>query len=87
MPGHYSPAACLWVVNQDGAELPIVEIDGGSLAATQSKTMTWQEADDDDPGRGPLMETRTITEVKHEADDQDASLQEGPGLEELASAL
>lgn len=87
MPGRYSPEAGVWVVEVDGTELPIVEVAAGALVATQSKTMVWQEADDDDPGRGPLMETSTVTRVRQEADDKDADLSQSPGLEEGAPAL
>lgn len=40
MPGRYSAALGVWVVDCEEGERPIVEIDGGSLVATQSKTMT-----------------------------------------------
>ena len=50
MPGHYSPRLCVWVVDSEQGECPIIEVAGGSLVATQSKTMTQVEVDDDDPG-------------------------------------
>lgn len=72
MPGRYSASLGVWVVDCEGGERPIVEIDGGSLVATQSKTMTQVEVDDDDPTRFGSMETGTYTKVRQEADDEDA---------------
>lgn len=53
MLGRYSAALGVWVVDCKGGERPIVEIDGGSLVATPSKTMTQFEVDDDDPPIAP----------------------------------
>ncbi len=72
MPGRYSASLGVWVVNCVEGERPIVEVDGGSLVATQSKTMTQVEVDDDDPTRFGSMETGTYTNVRQEADDEDA---------------
>lgn len=72
MPGRYSTSLGVWVVDCEGGERPIVEIDSGSLVATQSKTMTQVEVDDDDPARFGSMETGTYTKVRQEADDEDA---------------
>ncbi|AGH50181.1 hypothetical protein G432_12300 [Sphingomonas sp. MM-1] len=74
MPGRYSPDLGVWVIDRDGGEVPIIEVAGGSLVATQSKTMTHVEVDDDDPARFGSMETGTSTRVRQEADDEDASL-------------
>lgn len=74
MPGHYSSQLGIWVVEGDEGEVPIIEVAGGSLVATQSKTMTRVEVDDDDPTRFGQMETGTFTRVRQEADDEDASL-------------
>lgn len=74
MPGRYSPELDVWVVEDAGCERPIVEVAGGSLTATQTKTMTHTEADDDDPARFGSMETSTFTKVRQEADDEDAML-------------
>ncbi len=74
IPGRYSSEAKLWLVDTNGGERPIVEVWGHSLAETQTKTMTQQEADDDDHGRGAASETGTYTKVRQEADDEDATL-------------
>jgi hypothetical protein len=74
MPGRYSPELGVWVVDNEDGEVPIIEVAGGSLVATQSKTMTHVEVDDDDPMRFGSMETGTFTRVRQEADDEDASL-------------
>jgi hypothetical protein len=76
IPGRYSPELGVWMVDGDGdeGERPIIEVDGGSLVVTQSKTMTQVEVDDDDPTRFGSMETGTFTRVRQEADDEDASL-------------
>jgi hypothetical protein len=79
MPGRYSSKLGVWVIDGEEGELPIIEIAGGSLVATQSKTMTRVEVDDDDPTRFGSMETATFTKVRQEADDEDAVL----GLPEL----
>lgn len=73
-PGRYSSDADVWVVETDEGERPLVEVGGDSLAETQTKTMTQQEADDDDYGRGAVSETGTYTKVRQEADDEDATL-------------
>ncbi|WP_298270258.1 MULTISPECIES: hypothetical protein [Alphaproteobacteria] len=74
MPGRYSPELGVWVIDCDGAERPIVEVQSDVMAATQTKTMQRVEADDDDPMRFGSMETGTYTKVRQEADDEDASL-------------
>ena len=74
MPGRYSPELGVWVIDCDGAERPIVEVQSDVMAATQTKTMQRVEADDDDPMRFESMETGTYTKVRQEADDEDASL-------------
>ena len=74
MPGHYSTDLGMWVVDGEEGEGPIIDVAGGSLIATQSKTMTRVEVDDDDPTRFGSMETGTFTKVRQEADDEDASL-------------
>ncbi|KTT98233.1 hypothetical protein SB4_11770 [Sphingomonas sanguinis] len=74
MPGHYSPELGVWVVDSEDGPVPIIEIAGGALVATQSKTMTQVEVDDDDPSRFGALETSTGTRVRQEADDEDASL-------------
>ena len=74
MPGRYSSALGVWVVDSDGGEQPIVEAADGSLVSTQSKTMTQVEVDDDDPTRFGSMDTGTYTKVRQEADDEDAML-------------
>ena len=61
MPGRYSSALGVWVVDGAGGEQPIVETADGSLVSTQSKTMTQVEVDDDDPTRFGSMETGTYT--------------------------
>lgn len=73
MPGRYSSDLGVWVVDGDDGVVPIVEVAGGSFVATQSKTMTHVEVDDDDPSRFSAMDTGTETRVRQEADDQDAS--------------
>lgn len=73
-PGRYSPELGVWVIDSEDGEVPIIEVAGGSLVATQSKTMTHVEVDDDDPTRFGSMETGTFTKVRQEADDEDASL-------------
>lgn len=79
MPGRYSAQLSVWVIDGDDGELPIIEVAGGSLVATQSKTMTQVEVDDDDPTRFGSTETSTFTKVRQESDDKDAML----GLPEL----
>lgn len=74
MPGRYSSALNVWVVDGDGGETPIIEVAGGSLVATSSKTMTQVEVDDDDPSRFGSLETSTGTRVRQEVDDEDSSL-------------
>lgn len=74
MPGRYSLELGVWVVDGEDGERPIIEVAGGSLVATQSKTMTHVEVDDDDPTRFGSMETGTFTRVRQEADDEDATL-------------
>lgn len=74
MPGRYSAELDVWVIDAKDGEVPIIEVAGGSLVATQSKTMTHVEVDDDDPTRFGSMETGTYTKVRQEADDEDASL-------------
>ncbi len=74
MPGHYSSELGVWVIDTADGDVPIIEVAGGSLVATQSKTMTQVEVDDDDPSRFGSMETGTFTRVRQEADDEDASL-------------
>jgi hypothetical protein len=74
MPGRYSAKLNVWVIDAEDGEVPIIEVEGGSLVVTQSKTMTHVEVDDDDPTRFGSMETGTYTKVRQEADDQDASL-------------
>lgn len=74
MPGRYSEELGIWVLDGEGGTRPIVEVAGGSLVVTQTKTMTHVEVDDDDPGRPASMETGTSTAVAHEADDEDALL-------------
>lgn len=72
--GRYSPELGVWVIDEEDGERPIIEVAGGSLVATQSKTMTQVEVDDDDPSRFGSMETGTFTRVRQEADDEDAML-------------
>ena len=72
MPGHYCDEQKVWVLETVTGERPIIEIDGGSLIATQSKTMTQVETDDDDYDNAAMVETSTYTKVRQEADDQDA---------------
>ena len=74
MPGRYSQELGVWVVEGEDGEVPIIEVADGSLVATQSKTMTHVEVDDDDPTRFNSMETGTYTKVRQEADDEDASM-------------
>jgi hypothetical protein len=74
MPGRYSPELGVWVVNGEGGEVPIIEVAGGALVATQSKTMTQVEVDDDDPSRFGVLETSTGTRVRQEVDDEDTPL-------------
>lgn len=74
MPGYYSPNLGVWVMDSEDGEMPIIEVAGGSLVATQSKTMTQVEVDDDDPSRFGSVETSTYTKVRQEADDEDISL-------------
>lgn len=73
-PGRYSAELAVWVIDGEDGEVPIIEVDGGSLVVTQSKTMTQVEVDDDDPTRFGSLETSTFTRVRQEADDEDASL-------------
>lgn len=79
MPGRYSAELGLWVVDREAGEVPIVEVEGGSLVVTVSKTMTQVEVDDEDPSRFGSMETGTFTKVRQEADDEDSTLSL-PGL-------
>lgn len=74
MPGNYSHDLDAWVIQGDQGEVPLIKIADGSLAATQTKTMTQMESDDDDPAYFGSMETGTYTKVQQEADDEDASL-------------
>ncbi|MBA4307728.1 hypothetical protein ACFSAG_00310 [Sphingorhabdus buctiana] len=74
MPGRYSSKLDVWVIDSEEGEVPIIEVAGGSLVATQSKTMTHVEVDDDDAAKFGSMETGTFTKVRQEADDEDASL-------------
>jgi hypothetical protein len=74
IPGRYSLEESVWVVDTDDGPRPVIEAWGGALAETQTKTMTQQEADDDDRGRGAASETGTYTKVRQEADDEDATL-------------
>jgi hypothetical protein len=74
MPGRYSPELGVWVVDGEDGPVPIIEVAGGRLVATQSKTMTQVEVDDDDPSRFGALETSTGTRVRQEVDDEDASL-------------
>lgn len=82
MPGRYSALADLWVVDTEEGERPIIDVDGGAMVATATKTMTQQESDDDDPGRSALAETSTFTKVRQESADDDAD----PGLVGPAAA-
>jgi hypothetical protein len=70
MPGHYSLELGVWAIDGEDGEVPIIEVAGGTLVATQSKTMTQVEVDDDDPTRFGSMETGTFTRVRQEADDE-----------------
>lgn len=74
MEGYYCDERQLWVVENAGVIKPIIEAASDVIAQTQTKTMTQVEADDDDFGRGTLMETSTMTKVGQEGDDSDASL-------------
>jgi hypothetical protein len=74
MPGRYSPELAIWVVDGEDGPVPIIEVAGGGLVATQSKTMTQVEVDDDDPSRFGALETSTGTRVRQEVDDEDSSL-------------
>lgn len=74
MPGRYASELGVWVVEDDEGERPIIENACHSLIATQTKTMQHVEADDDDATRFGSIETGTFTEVRQEADDEDASL-------------
>lgn len=74
MPGRYSPDLCVWVIDGEDGEVPIIEVAGGSLVITQSKTMTRVEVDDDDPSRFGTLDTSTGTRVHQEVEDEDASL-------------
>ncbi|SES05826.1 hypothetical protein SAMN05518866_13511 [Sphingobium sp. YR768] len=74
MPGRYSPELGVWVVDGEQGVVPIIEVAGGELVVTQSKTMTQVEVDDDDPSRFGALETSTGTRVRQEVDDEDASL-------------
>ena len=74
MPGRYSPELGVWVVDGEYGAVPIIEVAGGGLVVTQSKTMTQVEVDDDDPSRFGALETSTFTRVRQEVDDEDASL-------------
>jgi hypothetical protein len=71
--GYYCEEAQVWVVQPPDGIKPIIETASDVIAETQTKTMTQVEADDDDFGRGTLMETTTMTKVGQEADDTDAS--------------
>lgn len=73
MEGYYCEERQLWVVETSDGIKPIIEAVSDVVAQTQTKTMTQVEADDDDFGRGTLMETTTMTRVGQEADDTDAS--------------
>lgn len=74
MPGRYSHDLGVWVVDGEDGVVPIIEIADGGLVATQTKTMTQVEVDDDDPSRFGALETSTFTRVRQEVDDEDASL-------------
>ncbi|RLP79631.1 hypothetical protein D9R14_08235 [Xanthobacter tagetidis] len=74
MPGRYASELGVWVVDSDEGERPIIEVACCSLIATQTKTMQHVEADDDDATHFGSIETGTFTEVRQEADDEDASL-------------
>jgi|APDee1175537692_1029409.scaffolds.fasta_scaffold00098_12 hypothetical protein len=74
MPGRYSSELGVWVVDGEDGAVPIIEVAGGGLVVTQSKTMTQVEVDDDDPSRFGVLETSTGTRVRQEVDDEDASL-------------
>ncbi|WP_142781903.1 hypothetical protein [Agrobacterium sp. T29] len=74
MPGRYSHELGVWVVDGENGAVPIIEVAGGGLVATQSKTMTQVEVDDDDPSHFGGLETSTGTRVRQEVDDEDASL-------------
>lgn len=71
--GYYCEEGQLWVVQTPDGIRPIIEAASDIMAETQTKTMTQVEADDDDFGRGTLMETTTMTRVSQESDDTDAS--------------
>ena len=73
MPGRYSSKLDVWVIDSEEGEVPIIEVAGGSLVATQSKTMTHVEVDDDDAAQSGSMETGNFTKGRQEADDEDAS--------------
>jgi len=74
MPGRYSPELGVWVVDGEYGAVPIIEVAGGGLVVTQSKTMTQVEVDDEDPSRFGALDTSTGTRVRQEVDDEDASL-------------
>lgn len=74
MPGHYSPDLRVWVIDGDDGEVPIIEVAGGALVVTQSKTMTRVEVDDEDPSRFGALDASTGTRVRQQVDDEDASL-------------
>jgi hypothetical protein len=74
IPGRYSPEASVWVVETEEGERPVVDVASHGFGETQTKTMTQQESDDDDLGRGAASETGTYTKVRQEADDEDATL-------------
>lgn len=87
MPGRYSPELGVWVVDGEGGAVPIIEIANGTLVATQSKTMTQVEVDDDDSSHFGALETSTGTRVPQEVDDEDTSLSLGELTSETQGGL
>jgi hypothetical protein len=87
MPGRYSPELGMWVVDGEAGAVPIIEIANGTLVATQSKTMTQVEVDDDDSSHFGALETSTGTRVPQEVDDEDTSLSLGELTSETQGGL
>lgn len=77
----------MWVVDGEGGAVPIIEIANGTLVATQSKTMTQVEVDDDDSSHFGALETSTGTRVPQEVDDEDTSLSLGELTSETQGGL
>ncbi|WP_028725040.1 hypothetical protein [Pantoea ananatis] len=70
IPGMYSYEQDLWVIEEDGKEIPIIFKFNLSQAVTKTKVR--QESDDE--CTSALLELTTKTEVKLERDDNDISM-------------